>query len=201
MIRLTVSYIDTRDIPLTDLTPFPGNAKRGNVAEIQASLARTGQYRSLIVRQHADRLTILAGNHTAQALIANGDTTGRCEVVECTDIEARRINLADNRLSELGTYDNDALAELLQGMAEDDGLDGTGYTQADLDMLAGAAPDLDSLADEYGEPAEDDLWPVLKIKVSPTVRDDFYDLTADAGSDDDAARFVFLINRVRGLAP
>jgi hypothetical protein len=131
---MPAAYLATRDIPIGDLTPFPGNAKRGDVAAIRASLRRNGQYRSLIVRQTgAGALIVLAGNHTMQALDADGAETARCEVITCDDAEARRINLADNRLSERGTWDQDNLAALLMGVQDD--FDGTGYDPNDLDDL------------------------------------------------------------------
>lgn len=127
-------YVRTADIPLDELTPFPGNAKRGDVDQIRASLRKNGQYRSLVVREIPNGpLIVLAGNHTLQALTAEGHPTARCEIVVCDDNTARRINLADNRTAELGEYDNDALAELLSYLDGD--YEGTGYTDKDVDAL------------------------------------------------------------------
>jgi len=167
-------YIDTRDVPLDELTPFPGNAKRGRPDEILVSLRRNGQYRGLVVRQTGGALIVLAGNHTLQALKAHGPgrceyadhedapcgmcadgtwdgTTARCEIIDCDDQDARRINLADNRLAELGGYDNDDLAELLSYMDGD--YAGTGYSEADVMRLI-TPPDVDDLLDGDGEDAE-----------------------------------------------
>lgn len=130
---MAVSWIETREVPIDSLTRFPGNARRGNVDEIRASIRRHGQYRSLVVRDDNGELVILAGNHTRDALAAEGHPAARCEILECTDDEARRINLADNRLAELGDYDGDALAELLSYLDGD--YEGTGYTDADIDAL------------------------------------------------------------------
>ncbi|WP_128381257.1 ParB/RepB/Spo0J family partition protein [Streptomyces cavernae] len=141
-------YLETRDIPIADLTPFPGNAKKGDVAAIRDSLRRNGQYRSLIVRKAGKgALTVLAGNHTMQALAAEGAETARCEVITCDDQEAKRINLADNRLSELGTWDEDALAALLKDVQDD--LDGTGYSSDDLDELLQTTGELAANATEF----------------------------------------------------
>ena len=130
----TATYIRTTDIPLNELTPFPGNAKHGDIDQIRASLRRNGQYRSLVVRAIPDGpLTVLAGNHTLKALAAEGHTTARCELILCDDDTARRINLADNRTADLGTYDNDALAELLSYLEGD--YDGTGYTATTAEYL------------------------------------------------------------------
>lgn len=157
----TATYLRTEALPLTDLTPFPGNAKIGDVPTILESLCRNGQYRSLIVRETEEGLTVLAGNHTLQAIAAHGpgdcvltlangngyhfpcglcgnqpwEPVARCEVVECDDATARRINLADNKTAERGGWDESALAELLDGL---DDFTGTGYSESDLADLVTA---------------------------------------------------------------
>jgi DNA modification methylase len=130
---LPAEYTATRDIPLADLTRFPGNARRGNVDEIRASIRRHGQYRSLVVRDTGDGLVILAGNHTRDAIEAEGHTHARCEVIQCSDDEARRINIADNRLSDMASDDADALVELLSYLDGD--YVGTGWTEEDVDAI------------------------------------------------------------------
>ncbi|MFJ4469550.1 hypothetical protein ACIP2X_18945 [Streptomyces sp. NPDC089424] len=155
------TYVRTDDVALGDLRPFPGNARRGDPGVILQSLVRTGQFRSLIVRDTGDGLVVLAGNHTLQALLAHGpgpcgltttvdgeelpcalcsarewEPAARCEIVTCDDATATRINLVDNRSAELGGWDQEALAALIAGLDGD--LDGTGYTDADLDNLVAA---------------------------------------------------------------
>ncbi|MGH3628205.1 MAG: ParB N-terminal domain-containing protein, partial [Sciscionella sp.] len=76
--------METRDVPVGKLTRFPGNAKRGDVGEIAKSIRRTGQYRSLVVRDSDDGLIILAGNHTFDAVEGEKHKTVRCEVLRCT---------------------------------------------------------------------------------------------------------------------
>jgi len=215
------TYVRTVDVPLDDLQPFPGNAKRGDVPVILDSLRRNGQYRSLIARQTPDGLVVLAGNHTMQALALHGpgpcgkpvttargerpcgicgdqpwEPGARVEIVTCDDDTARRINLVDNKSAENGQYDRDALAELLSYM--DDDLGGTGYTDADVKLLIAPPPSLDELADTYGDPEADDFWPVLKFKISPELRDAFYGLTINCPNpNDDAERFRYLLERAR----
>jgi hypothetical protein len=134
-------WVETREIPLGDLTQFEGNARRGYVADIRKSIRANGQYRSLVVRLCDDgQLVILAGNHTYDAVRAERHPAVRCEVITCTDQEARKINLADNRLSDLAMDDSDALVELLSYLDGD--YDGTGWTEQDVDrMISGGTPD------------------------------------------------------------
>ncbi|MCF1597722.1 ParB/RepB/Spo0J family partition protein [Streptomyces muensis] len=127
------TYTGTRDVPLEDLTRYPGNPRRGDVESIRASIRRHGQYRSLVVRDTGDALVVLAGNHTSDALRAEGRTTARCEVITCDDDTARRINLADNKLAELGFYDEEDLAAALAALDGD--LEGTGWSQQEVTRL------------------------------------------------------------------
>lgn len=215
------TYVRTDVLGLDELTPFPGNAKRGDVPLILESLRRNGQYRGLVVRQTEDgQLVVLAGNHTAQALEAHGagdcgktvkvgdeerpcgvcqneawDPSARCEIVTCDDDTARRVNLVDNKASERGSYDRDALTELLSYVED---LEGTGYTDADVELLIAPPPSLDELADTYGDPETGDFWPVIRIRLSPEERDEFLDLTADAASKEDTDRFRHLMSLARG---
>jgi len=78
-------------------------------------------------------LTILAGNHTVRAMQAEGHVTAHCGLIRCTDDEARRVNLGDNRLSDIATDDPDQLAELLSYLDED--YEGTGWTPEDVSKL------------------------------------------------------------------
>lgn len=176
------THVRTETLPVEQLTPFPGNARRGDVPLILESLRRNGQYRSLVVREQEDgALVVLAGNHTMAALqlhgpgpcdyhtthrgeeqpcgVCHGQTwtpSARCEIVTCDDATARRINLVDNRASDAGTYDRDALAELLSYLDED-GYEGTGYTDAEVRQLAHAVPPLQTGEEEF--PAYDETIP------------------------------------------
>ncbi|MFD8820766.1 hypothetical protein ACFV1C_00105 [Streptomyces sp. NPDC059605] len=209
------TYLRTANVPLDELTPFPGNAKRGSVDTILESLRRNGQYRGLVVREIPDGpLIVLAGNHTAQALAAHGPgdcgkhvTVGRgirpcgicdnksawvpaarCELVRCDEDTARRINIVDNRAADLGTYDYEALSELL---AELDDLDGTGYTSRDVEditALVTAPPDeIEQLATEHGAPNEDVFRPKITLTVDAAMFDRWrLALDAHTGQNDEA---------------
>ncbi|MGW5030769.1 hypothetical protein ACWEQW_05745 [Streptomyces nigra] len=171
------TYVRTADVALGDLRPFPGNARRGDPAVILQSLVRNGQFRSLIGRETADALVVLASNHTLQALLAHGpgpcgmtttvdgqelpcalcggqnwEPTARCEIVTCDDTTATRINIVDNKAAQTGGWDQEALAELIAGLDGD--LDGTVYTDADLADLVAAIEEAYEDEEEPEEPAE-----------------------------------------------
>jgi ParB-like chromosome segregation protein Spo0J len=133
---MPAKYIETTSVPVSALTPLPGNARKGNVEVIRESLKANGQYRSLVVRRTPDgELVILAGNHTHEAAVLEGRKEIRCDIIECTDEEAVRIALIDNKAPDLGEYDDAALLSMLESL---DDLEGTGYSMDDLDdLLAG----------------------------------------------------------------
>lgn len=145
-------------VPITELTPYDGNAKRHDLPTIAASLKANSQYKPLTVRRSDDpnrHNVVLAGNGTLEAA---RDLLHWTEIaisyVECDDATARRIVLVDNRSNELGGgYDGEALAALLAGLNGD--FDGTGFDQDDLDDLLDelAPPDSDPNAGTgMGEP-------------------------------------------------
>jgi ParB-like chromosome segregation protein Spo0J len=120
-------------VPIADLTTYPGNPRRGNIKAIAESLKANDQFAPLIVQRSTGH--VLAGNHTLMA--ARSLDWGEIAVayVDVDDDQARRIVLAANRTADLGSYDEDALLELLVSVED---LCGTGYTDADLAKLDGS---------------------------------------------------------------
>lgn len=134
------TYVETRLVPVSQLRHYPGNANVGNVAQLRGSLQTNGQYRALIVRAVAEGepFIILAGNHTFQALVAEGATEVRCEIHVCDDQTALRINLADNRYPENSHRDIDLLLEQLDQLDGD--YAGTGYSEDDVNAMLTPPP-------------------------------------------------------------
>lgn len=129
-------YLRTEMVALDQLTPFPGNARRGRVDVIKESIEKNGQYRSLIVREIKDGpQVVLAGNQTMIAINELGGSQARCELIDCDEDTARRINLVDNRASDLAEDDEEALAELLTHFRGDGA--GTGYTSEEIAEYVG----------------------------------------------------------------
>lgn len=116
--------------PVDKLQPYPGNARNGDTDAIQTSLATHGQYAPVVYQ--ASTGYIVKGNHVFHSALALGWGEVAATPLDVTDEQARRIVLVDNRTSDLGRYDEAALADLLVGL---DNLDGTGFTPDDLDDL------------------------------------------------------------------
>lgn len=110
------------------------NPRQGDVGALCVSFQENGFYGAVIVDKRDGR--VLAGNHRVMAARHLGMMQIPVQYVETDgDIHALKVLLADNRHSDLATYDNDLLAELLQTVAAADSLLGTGYDGDDLDDL------------------------------------------------------------------
>ncbi|MBF6460170.1 ParB N-terminal domain-containing protein [Nocardia puris] len=131
-------------VPIADLIPYPGNARVSDLDAIADSLRENGQYRPIVVQRSTNY--VLTGNHTMEAAETRlGWKEIDVHYIDVDDERARRIVLADNRTADKGHYDVAALAELLQELPD---LDGTGYTDADLDALLESLEASDGPADE-----------------------------------------------------
>lgn len=180
-----------------ELALFHKNPRVGDVDAIAASLRAHGQYKPVVVNRgtHTARpLEVLAGNHTVKAfrqLAERFPSEDRwqsvdCWVVDVDDDRASRIVAADNRTAEVGSFDDAMLAEMLEGLPD---LEGTGYNDHDLSLLqnmTGSAPDLDDLADDYGEPQEGDSNTTVKLSLSPELASQWADHRRECSTDTEA---------------
>lgn len=145
-------------VPTAGLRTFHKNPRQGNVAVLVNSLRVNGQYKPIVVNRgtHTGReCEVLAGNHTLIAAREAGWEDISVVWVDVDEDHAARIVAADNRVADLGTYDEAVLADLLGGLPS---LEGTGYADSDLAALLGGA-DADSsaerrrtLAERFGVP-------------------------------------------------
>jgi ParB-like chromosome segregation protein Spo0J len=127
-------------VALARLREHPLNPRRGNMEAVKESIDNNGFFGTIVANKRTGY--ILAGNHRARAARAAGLDAVDVAWVDVDEDAEQRILLADNRTSDLGDYDNEALATLLDGLAQSQaGLVGTGYDQAALDaLLEGFAP-------------------------------------------------------------
>ena len=156
----------TTSIAPSELNTFHLNPRRGDVTAIAGSLRTNDQYKPITV--NVGTFTgrpneVLAGNHTLMAFRDLGEKhpdDPRWEEilvhwVDVDDDKAKRIVAADNRTSELGTNDAQALADLLNGLGD---LEGTGYASTDLNDL------MEQLGQANAEGAEADSMPEYSTK-------------------------------------
>lgn len=135
-------------VPVAQLHPHPRNPRRGDVEAVMASITANGWHGAIVVQRSTGY--VVAGNTRLRAARALG--FDRLPVVwrDVDDATAERMLVADNRATDLGYFDADALAELL--VSADD-LAGMLYGEADLELLGIVLPSPPTLADA-DSPAE-----------------------------------------------
>jgi ParB-like chromosome segregation protein Spo0J len=131
--------------PIDDFRMHPSNPRRPKVADIEKALRRFGQLKPIVVQQSTGY--VVARSRVWEAAKRLGWPTVAAVVSPMDDLTAMRFLVADNRTSDLGDYDSEAVLELLEQV---DSLEGTGYSVEDVDDLiarveaaaaAGEAPD------------------------------------------------------------
>ena len=115
------------------LVVHPDNPRQGDIGAIVTSIENNGWFGTLVAQRSTRQ--VLAGNHRLQAAIALDMQDVPVYWVDVDDAEAKRILLADNRVSDLATWDDTILVSLLESLANDDALLGSGYDGDDLDAL------------------------------------------------------------------
>jgi hypothetical protein len=150
-------YVDY--MALSKLVPATSNPKKHNFEELQASVKRFGFTQPLLMNEKDGRLVAGHGRmETLQQLkAAGGSPPGRVQVspdgewlvpvlrgVSFTDeAEAKAYLLADNRLTEIGGWDDAALSEMLKELEDVNGLVGVGFTVSEVDkLLKSSDPDV-----------------------------------------------------------
>jgi DNA modification methylase len=115
---MIIKSLQALAVPIDTLKGLPGNPRIGDVDAVAKSLDRFGQRKPIVVRQ--DDGTIIAGNHTWQAAKQLGWTEIAVAYVGDDDVTASAYALADNRTAELGSYDEQALKDLIDQVASVD---------------------------------------------------------------------------------
>src|SRR5947209_16436552 len=118
----------TESLPIQDLHPDPANARRHskrNLEAITSSLARFGQQKPIVI--DADNI-VRAGNGTLAAAKSLGWTHINVVRSNLLGLEATAFAIADNRTSELATWDPDLLSAALS----DPDIGPLGFTDEEL---------------------------------------------------------------------
>jgi hypothetical protein len=197
-----VPRVERQKRALSSMRTWARNYNRGDIGAIYASIRRwgiNGAVRLWCDRDNPDAAApvVIAGNHTFLALLQmrdeNCDPPANIDVgpdgdwyVDWVDVphltfaEAEAFAIADNRTTQLATYDEEKLVVLLKEIAEREpgDLDATGFDADDLDNLlrklgqldggpAAPPPRLDRI-DELGEKWGTELgqlWEVPSLSV------------------------------------
>lgn len=145
MSELRIEYVS-----LTELVEASRNPKQHALEALGASIGRFGYVEPIILDERTGRM--VAGHGRRESLLkmrAAGDTppsgvrsgTGDWLVpvvrgwASKNDRDAEAYLIASNRHVELGGWDDKLLADLLQSLAAEDALQGTGYIEDDVKRL------------------------------------------------------------------
>lgn len=155
------AIVSTGPEPLKELVPYYKNPRKGNIKAIAESLRELGQFKPIVVNRGTATgrpNEVLAGNHTRLAAESLGWPTVDVSWVDVDEETAAKIVLADNRTSDLATYDDDALLDLIGGLENSIG---TGYSVEDIAVLLNPAPPAPLGAPgsaDYAEVPEEDKY-------------------------------------------
>ncbi len=107
--------------------------------------------------------------------------------------------ITDNRQVELGGWNEQQLIKTLIRVNRDSGLEGTGYDGDDLDALIvvhGNPPDLDELEDKWGDPDDEEFWPLIRLKVAPDTYEHYVQLIAGYPGKSEGEQFGELLKDI-----
>ena len=120
-------------VDINSVHAHPRNVRQGDIGAISTSLTAHGQYKPILVQRSTN--FIIAGNHTWKAAQHLGWDKVAVQYLDIDDDKALRILLADNRATDLATYDEHALAQVLSEYARSYDMTGLLWDQDDLDDL------------------------------------------------------------------
>jgi hypothetical protein len=149
---LDTEQIRVEYIPIEEIAKWPRNPKDHDHHEIQKSFYRFGFIKPILIDEESQQLVAGHGRLDALKLLKQRDKEPPKGVQVEDDVwripvlrgvrfdnveEAEAFLIADNRLTEIGGWDNDLLADMLGEIVDVDGaLEGIGFDYAEvLDLV------------------------------------------------------------------
>ncbi|RZF02953.1 ParB N-terminal domain-containing protein [Streptomyces albidoflavus] len=159
-------------VPIDSVKPWPGNPNQGDIDDIADSLSQYGQWRPAVIQKSTGQICI--GNSMWIAAKEKLGWTGIAAItLDLTDVDARKMLARDNRSRDKATYNDFLLTDFLSELNDlsDDGLDGSGWEEPDLDDLlksTGAlAADTTSFLATFTEPDTSEAAQALTPAAAP----------------------------------
>ena len=124
---LTLAY------PIEKLKHLDGNPRKGNVEAVKKSYEKFGQRKPIVATKDGE---VISGNHQLAAAKELGWNKIAVVFTNDDELTAKAFALADNRTADLGTYDDDLLADMLGSVSSDlELLEATSFDEKDLMAL------------------------------------------------------------------
>jgi|GEM_PF-5343227 len=143
--------LETLMTPIAELHRLPSNPRLGDVHAVAKSYKEFGQRKPVVYQTRRGKKVVVAGNHQLEAVAGLGWT--HIAAVSADDLtmkQAQAFALADNRIGELGLYDESLLVELLSSLPAEL-VDVTGYSDIDIERLLGTGYDSGSAPEGFDE--------------------------------------------------
>lgn len=141
---------------LSDLHKPAHNIRRHSEKQLHEyvrSIEMFGQVKPLVVAEDGE---IIAGNGLYEALLRMGRETCDCYVmVGLTDVQKKKLMMADNKVYELGFTDVDVIEELVKELDGD--VDVPGWDADLLEMLNSTEDEADEMIGSYGDFPENEV--------------------------------------------
>lgn len=131
-------------VPLTELYELPGNPHKGDDESVKRSYARFKQLKPIVTALDEDgRRVVYGGNTQLRAARLLGWThMAAVDASHLSRAELEAFAVADNRTAQLGTDDEDLLAEMLWRVAQEDItlVEDAGYSEKEFEKLLKEEP-------------------------------------------------------------
>ncbi len=153
--------MEITDVSIESLKIDEKNARKHNernIGEVIRSLERFGQHAPIVVQRGTNK--ILIGNGRVEAMRRMGWETCAVFFVDDDDASAVKRALADNRTAELGSWDEDILAELINDL---DSLDIVGWTPDEIRDLVSTQTEMDRTDDDFDIDSALTEEPIVKL--------------------------------------
>jgi DNA modification methylase len=121
-------------VAVESLFPNPSNPRRNDeaVPHVAASIRRFGWQQPLVAKASGE---LIAGHTRYKAALALGEKRVPVVRFEGSELDAVAFGIADNKSHEYSTWDDAALATLLQELRNEDALEGVGFSTDEIDEL------------------------------------------------------------------
>jgi DNA modification methylase len=127
--------LESLAIDIDKLSFLEGNPRKGDIEAVAKSYKQFGQRKPIVATKD---YVVIAGNHQLAAARQLGWDRIAVVITDDDELTAKAFALADNRTAELGSYDDDLLADLLSEVSSvPELMDSTGFSEDDLFNLIG----------------------------------------------------------------
>ncbi len=161
-------------------------------AALEAVLDEVGWVQRIIVNRRTGH--VVDGHLRVALAISRNEPTVPVLYVDLSEEEERLVLATLDPIAAMAVEDAEKLAALLEDVrrAENAALAGV-VQQIYPDRLP-----VDEIARAYGEPGEDDFWPVVRVKIPPDAFALYQSLLAALPGQNESEKFVQLLNLAAG---